>query len=113
MKIDAHQHFWKYTPEDYGWISDEMSILRRDFLPGDLKNELKRLDFNGSIAAQARQTIRETEWLLQLAKEYDFIKGVEFVMSGMSSNARLISDMRKGLDWFRRANPEAYMVLLD
>ena len=44
---------------------------------------------------------------------YDFIKGAEFVMSGMSSNARLISDMRKGLDWFRRANPEAYMVLLD
>ena len=44
---------------------------------------------------------------------YDFIKGAEFVMSGMSSNARLISDMRKGLDWFRRTNPEAYMVLLD
>ncbi len=44
---------------------------------------------------------------------YDFIKGAEFVMSGMSSNARLISEMRKGLDWFRRTNPEAYMVLLD
>ena len=44
---------------------------------------------------------------------YDFIKGAEFVMSGMSSNAILISEMRKGLDWFRRANPEAYMVLLD
>jgi len=44
---------------------------------------------------------------------YDFIKGAEFVMSGMSSNAKLISEMRRGLDWFRRANPEAYMVLLD
>ena len=44
---------------------------------------------------------------------YDFIKGAEFVMSGMSSNSILISEMRKGLDWFRRANPEAYMVLLD
>ena len=44
---------------------------------------------------------------------YDFIKGAEFVMSGMSSNSILISEMRKGLDWFRRTNPEAYMVLLD
>ena len=44
---------------------------------------------------------------------YDFIKGAEFVMSGMSANTKLINEMRKGLDWFRRANPEAYMVLLD
>ena len=44
---------------------------------------------------------------------YDFIKGAEFVMSGMSSNAKLLSEMRRGLDWFRRANPEAYMILLD
>lgn len=44
---------------------------------------------------------------------YDFIKGAEFVMSGMGANTKLISEMRRGLDWFRRANPEAYMVLLD
>lgn len=44
---------------------------------------------------------------------YDFIKGAEFVMSGMSVNPKIISQMRRGLDWFRRANPEAYMVLLD
>ena len=44
---------------------------------------------------------------------YDFIKGAEFVMSGMSANTKLISEMRKGLDWFRSANASAYMVLLD
>jgi hypothetical protein len=44
---------------------------------------------------------------------YDFIKGAEFVMSGMSADTKLISQMRRGLDWFRRANPEAYMVLLN
>jgi hypothetical protein len=44
---------------------------------------------------------------------YDFIKGAEFIMSGMSANTKLISEMRRGLDWFRRANPEAYMILLD
>ena len=40
MKIDAHHHFWHYNTRDYGWISDEMAVLRRDFLPADLKPEL-------------------------------------------------------------------------
>lgn len=44
---------------------------------------------------------------------YDFIKGAEFVMGTMGTSAKLVNEMRKGLDWFRRANPEAYMVLLD
>jgi len=46
---------------------------------------------------------------------FDFIKGAEFVLSGTQTgnNPKLISQMRRGLDWFRRANPEAYMVLLD
>ena len=76
MRIDAHQHFWKYNHVDYSWISDSMKILRRDFLPGDLLPHLKQIDFDGSIAVQARQSIEETRWLLELAGKYDFIKGV-------------------------------------
>ena len=45
---------------------------------------------------------------------YDFIKGAEFVLSARPmGSTSLINEMRKGLDWFRQANPEAYMVLLD
>jgi len=76
MKIDSHQHFWKYSSEEYGWISEEMSVLKRDFLPDDLSKELKNSDLDGSIAVQARQTLKETEWLIKLAEENDFIKGV-------------------------------------
>ena len=60
MRIDAHQHFWRYNPDEYGWIDDSMIKLRRDFLPGDLQRELEHAGFDGCIAVQARQTIEET-----------------------------------------------------
>jgi len=76
MRIDAHQHFWVYSPHEYGWIDESMGILRRDFLPGDLKPELDCAGFEGCVAVQARQTVEETKWLLKLAAESSFILGV-------------------------------------
>ena len=76
MRIDAHQHFWKYSPASYGWISDKMQGLKRDFLPMDLKPLLTADGFSGSIAVQARQDLDETRWLLELADNNEFIKGV-------------------------------------
>jgi len=76
MRIDAHQHFWKYNTSDYSWISDQMKILKKDFLPGDLLMELEGIQFEGSVAVQARQSLEETRWLLKFAGRYDFIKGV-------------------------------------
>jgi len=76
MRIDAHQHFWRYNREEYGWIDDPMASLRRNFLPGDLKPELEGIGFSASVAVQARQTLVETEWLLELAASNPFIAGV-------------------------------------
>jgi L-fuconolactonase len=76
MRLDAHQHFWKYSAEQYGWINDDMANLKRDYLPGDLKPLLAAEGFDGSIAVQARQDEEETNWLLQLAEENEFVKGV-------------------------------------
>lgn len=76
MKIDSHQHFWKYNQREYNWIVDEMKILKRDYLPDELLTELTSLGFTGSISVQARQSLEETEWLLSLAQENSFIKGV-------------------------------------
>jgi L-fuconolactonase len=76
MKIDSHQHFWNYNPREYNWITGRMSVLKRDFLPEDLYKELSAHDFDGSIAVQARQNLEETEWLIKLAEQHDFIKGV-------------------------------------
>jgi L-fuconolactonase len=76
MQIDAHQHFWEYSAAEYAWIDDSMSALRRDFLPQHLKAELESNGFRGSVAVQARQTLQETRWLLQLAQDSPWILGV-------------------------------------
>ena len=76
MGIDAHQHFWIYNPGEYEWIDPSMAMLRRDFLPEDLLPQLKKSGFGGSVAVQARQTLEETRWLLELADKSPNILGV-------------------------------------
>ena len=76
MHIDAHQHFWRYNPPEFDWIDDSMAVLRRDFLPEDLKPELNKTGFQGSVAVQTRQTLEETRWLLELAERSPWILGV-------------------------------------
>ncbi|HEY3705493.1 MAG TPA: amidohydrolase family protein [Terracidiphilus sp.] len=75
-RMDAHQHFWQYDPVEYGWINEAMAGLRRDFLPQDLKPLLDDCGFDGCVAVQARQTLEETRWLLELAGRHHFIRGV-------------------------------------
>lgn len=88
MRIDAHQHFWVYNRREYGWIDDSMAVLRRDFLPADLKPELQRSGFEGCVAVQARQTLEETRWLLELARKWPFILGVVGWIDLRSTEAR-------------------------
>ncbi|MCM3879963.1 MAG: amidohydrolase family protein [Vicinamibacterales bacterium] len=76
MKVDAHVHFWRYDPAQYGWIDPSMGVLRRDFLPADLASELDRAGVGACIAVQARQSAEETRWLLDLADAHPFIAGV-------------------------------------
>ncbi|OMF02154.1 amidohydrolase [Paenibacillus amylolyticus] len=76
MKLDAHQHFWEYNVAEYGWIGEEMKIIRQSFLPKDLEPLLVQSGLDGCIAVQARQSLTETEWLLQLADRHECIKGV-------------------------------------
>ena len=76
MTIDSHQHFWKYEPVKHSWIDDTMSVIREDFLPSDLKKVYAENGMDGCVAVQADQTLAETDFLLELAKENDFIKGV-------------------------------------
>ncbi|PCJ94504.1 MAG: amidohydrolase [Flavobacteriaceae bacterium] len=76
MRIDSHQHFWKYDAVRHSWLNDAMRKIRKDFLPSDLKPILLKNNMDGCIAVQVDQTETETEFLLQLAAENSFIKGV-------------------------------------
>ena len=74
--IDAHQHFWKFDPIRDNWITNEMSAIKRDFLPGDLAPILQQNGFDGCIAVQASQSEEETDFLISLARHHDLIKGI-------------------------------------
>jgi L-fuconolactonase len=76
MRIDAHQHFWRYNPVRDGWITDEMAVLKKDFLPQQLLPELARNQIHGCISVQADQSEAETLFLLDLASEHETIHGV-------------------------------------
>jgi L-fuconolactonase len=76
MRIDSHQHFWRYDPAHHVWMTDAMAALRRDCLPDELAPLLQQAGFDGTIAVQARQMIEETEWLLALADRHPSIRGV-------------------------------------
>jgi L-fuconolactonase len=76
IRIDAHQHFWTFSPEHYSWIDESMGALRRDFGPDDLRPELGLAGVEGTVLVEARGHLAETQNLLQLAAQADFVRGV-------------------------------------
>ncbi len=119
MKIDAHQHFWQFDPQRDAWITDDMAVIRRDFLPEDLQPLLQEHQFEGCVAVQADASEKETEFLLNLADQHAFIKGVvgwldlcadtiEERLNFFSSNKKL-----KGLRHIVQDEPNGYMLRSD
>lgn len=101
MRLDSHQHFWEYDPKRQEWIGPEMSRIRRNFLPGDLFPLLQDAKIDGCIAVQADESLRETDFLLDLAEENSWIFGVvgwadlgqdklDEVLDGYSQNKKLV-----------------------
>lgn len=99
MKIDSHIHFWKYHPVKEAWITDDMKVIQRDFLPNDIALILEENAVDGCIAVQADQSETETHFLLQLAEENDFIKGVvgwiDFKASNLEERLNYFSQFKK------------------
>ncbi len=76
QRIDSHQHFWIYDSKRHTWMSEEMSMLKTNLLPPDLLPHLQNVGIDGCIAVQADQSEAENAFLLQLAENFDFIKGI-------------------------------------
>lgn len=76
MRIDSHQHFWSYNPVRDSWITDDMSIIRKDFSPADLLPILKQHGFDGCVTVQSEQSEAENIFQLDNAEGNDFVKGV-------------------------------------
>ena len=75
MRLDSHQHFWRYSEAEYPWMKPDWPI-RRDYLPEHLAPEVNDHGLDGCVAVQARQSLAETRWLLELADTSPIIKGV-------------------------------------
>ncbi len=76
MIIDAHHHLWNFNKAEYVWMDNSMSILKKDYLPADLEEQMNDSGVVGTVAVQARQNLEETRWLLEMASRHPFIKGV-------------------------------------
>ena len=92
MKIDAHHHFWKYDPQTYSWMNDQMEILKKDYLPENLKDNILATDIDGVISVQADQSLRETDDLLTYAEAHNFILGVVGWLPLADSNVEKIME---------------------
>ncbi|WP_100407718.1 amidohydrolase family protein [Bacillus solitudinis] len=76
MRIDAHQHYWKISRGDYGWLTPDVRTLYRDFLPQDLEPHLNKHHMNQTILVQAAPTLAETAFILKLSEECETVAGV-------------------------------------
>jgi L-fuconolactonase len=116
MVIDCHQHFWKFDPAIDTWITPDMSELRRDYAPSDLKPILEGNKIDGCVSVQSRQTTDDTKYLLNLAERNSFIKGVvgwvDLFSNDLEDQLSTFSSMQK-LKGFRhivQAEPAGFMI---
>ena len=115
LVVDAHHHLWRYSAIEYEWIDDRMAALRRDFLPAEFIDELANTGIDGAVTVQARQTLEETQWLLEVASKHKEILGVvgwapiaspDFATSldALAANPKLV-----GLRHVVQAEPEGFL----
>ena len=116
MRIDSHQHFWKFNPVRHEWIDSSMQNIAKDFLPKDLKPLLETNLMDGCIAVQADQSETETQFLLGLAEENSFIKGVvgwvDLSSEDLSQRLEVFSKntLFKGVRHVLQAEKEGFML---
>ncbi|WP_249159585.1 amidohydrolase family protein [Bradyrhizobium tropiciagri] len=76
MRIDAHHHVWTLARADYGWLTDELAPIYRDFGLPDLQPHLDAAGIEGTILVQAAPTEAETAFMLDVAKGSELVRGV-------------------------------------
>ena len=76
MIIDSHQHFWQVGRFEYPWMSSDVEVLFRDYLPEQLEPVLKETHVSSTVLVQASNSVAESRWLLELSDAHPFIAGV-------------------------------------
>ncbi|MBM3534740.1 MAG: amidohydrolase [Alphaproteobacteria bacterium] len=75
-RIDAHQHYWRLSRGDYGWLTPALAPIYRNFAPADLAPHLEAFGIARTVLVQAAPTEAETEFLLEIAAATPSVAGV-------------------------------------
>ncbi|MGB9466308.1 MAG: amidohydrolase family protein [Candidatus Acidiferrum sp.] len=116
MIIDSHQHFWKYDPVRDAWITDAMSVIKRDFMPEEFERECDANGVDGSIVVQVDQSEDETHFLLDLAERHKRIAGVvgwvDFLSPSVEERFKYFSQFKKlcGFRHVAEVEPEDFLA---
>lgn len=119
MRIDSHQHFWRYDPIKDAWIDDARAKIKNDYFPPDVWPLMQQNQIEGCIAVQADQSEQETHYLLKLADEFDFIKGVvgwvDLCRADIEERLAYFSQFRrvKGFRHIVQSEPQVDFLLRD
>lgn len=117
MRIDAHQHFWKYDPVRDDWITEEIKILKNDFLPANLQPLLEKSKMDGCVLVQSDQTLDGNSFLIEQAKKNSFIKAVVGWVDLQSPNLeKQLTELKqfaivKGFRHILQSEPDRKMML--
>lgn len=105
MRIDAHQHFWKLSRGDYNWLTKDMKVLYKDYMPKDLLDDLKKHQIDRTILVQAADSIEETYYMFNLMKKHNFIAGVVGWLDFESDDFRTQLQLMMEIDGFVGVRP--------
>lgn len=105
MIIDAHQHFWRLKDREGQWPPASLDAIYRDFLPDDLLPLMKDAGVDGTVLVQTMETAADTDFMLALADQYPFIKGVVGWVDLKARNAREQIASRSSHPAFRGVRP--------
>lgn len=117
LRIDAHQHFWLFDEARDQWITEDMSVIRKDFLPEDLEPILEEYGVDGCIAVQSVDAVSDNDFLLELANKNAFVKGIvgwlDFTAPSIERELEHYSQfpLIKGWRYVLQGNPKRDLML--
>jgi L-fuconolactonase len=74
--VDAHQHFWNLEKVEYPWLTPDHGPIYRTFEAEELAPQLKEVGVDKTVLVQAADSYEDTEYMLGVADEHDFVAGV-------------------------------------
>jgi L-fuconolactonase len=106
QKIDGHVHFWDYDSGQHAWITEDMAVVRRNFLPEHLQPVLQQEGIDGCVLVQVNQTEDENDFFLKLAADHNFVRGIVGWVDLCAEN------IRERLDFYRHSKIKGFRHIL-